>query len=88
MQQIFLKNKKKIVLGCRIIVQIETKKNYNSANEVSIFGKISLNVDLHLQIYQLSIDYLEEIFLETLEIFLAAVFLLIIPDLATCIRID
>ena len=37
---------------------------------------------------QLEIDYLDEIFLDTLEIFLDAVFLLTIPDLATCIRID
>ena len=56
--------------------------------EVSIFCYESLNVDLDLQNYQLGIDYLDEIFFEILEIFREAVFLLIIPDLATCIRID
>ena len=34
------------------------------------------------------IDYLDDIFFEILEIFLDAVFLLMAPDLATCIRID
>ena len=55
---------------------------------VSIFGNVKLNIDEKKFHYQLEIDYLEEIFLEILEIFLAAVFLLITPDLATCIRID
>ena len=49
---------------------------------------MKLNIDFKFFLYQLEIDYLEEIFFEILEIFLAAVFLLIIPDLATCIRID
>ena len=49
---------------------------------------MTLNVDKNLNVNQLEIDYLDEIFFETLEIFLAAVFLLTIPDLATCIRID
>ena len=56
--------------------------------EVTIFCYSILNIDLYFFYYQLGIDYLEEIFFEVLEIFLAAVFLLIIPDLATCIRID
>ena len=56
--------------------------------DVSIFGKMILNVDFFLTIYQLGIDYLEKIFLDILEIFLDAVFFLMIPDLATCIRID
>ena len=56
--------------------------------EVSIFGKAILNIELNFQDYQLRIDYLAEIFFEIREIFLEAVFLLIIPDLATCIRID
>ena len=37
---------------------------------------------------QLKIDYFSKIFLEILEIFLDTVFLLTMPDLATCIRID
>ena len=49
---------------------------------------MTLNVGKIFLDDQLQIDYLEEIFFETLEIFLAAVFLLITPDLATCIRID
>ena len=49
---------------------------------------MTLNVVKNLNVNQLEIDYLDEIFFETLEIFLAAVFLLTIPDLATCIRID
>ena len=57
-------------------------------SKVSIFCRMNLNLDLSFYIYQLKIDYLEKIFFEVLEIFLAAVFLLIIPDLATCIRID
>ena len=64
------------------------KKNFNSLIEVSIFGKAILNIELNFQDYQLRIDYLAEIFFEIREIFLEAVFLLIIPDLATCIRID
>ena len=56
--------------------------------EVSIFCYSILNIDLDFQNDQLGIDYLEEIFFEVLDIFRAAVFLLIIPDLATCIRID
>ena len=57
-------------------------------NEVSIFCEESLNVDLKLKSNQLEIDYLEDNFLEILEIFLEAVFLFNTPDLATCIRID
>ena len=49
---------------------------------------MTLNVVKKLKVNQLEIDYLDEIFFDTLEIFLAAVFLLTIPDLATCIRID
>ena len=64
------------------------KKNYNFRIEVSIFCKSILNVEFFLICYQLEIDYLDEIFFETLEIFLEAVFLLRMPDLATCIRID
>ena len=71
-----------------INVQIELKKNYNSLNGVSIFGYLILNVESFLNFYQLEIDYFELIFFDTLEIFLEAVFLLTIPDLATCIRID
>ena len=56
--------------------------------EVSIFCLKILNVEYFFFFDQLLIDYLDEIFFEILEIFLAAVFLLIIPDLATCIRID
>ena len=88
MQHLFFKNKKNFALGCTFIVQIELKKNCNSSIEVSIFCYKVLNVDFDLKNDQLKIDYLEEIFFETLEIFREAVFLLIIPDLATCIRID
>ena len=49
---------------------------------------MTLNVVKKLKVNQLEIDYLDEIFFDTLEIFLEAVFLLTIPDLATCIRID
>ena len=49
---------------------------------------MTLNIVEKLKANQLKIDYLDEIFFDTLEIFLAAVFLLTIPDLATCIRID
>ena len=56
--------------------------------EVSIFCLKILNVEYFFYFDQLLIDYFDEIFFEILEIFLAAVFLLIIPDLATCIRID
>ena len=56
--------------------------------DVSIFCYASLNIDFNFNNDQLEIDYLEEIFFEILEIFLAAVFLLMMPDLATCIRID
>ena len=56
--------------------------------EVSIFCYLILNIEVIFKNDQLEIDYLEEIFFEILEIFLEAVFLLIIPDLATCIRID
>ena len=70
------------------IVQIEIKKNCNFEIEVSIFCYLILNVEYIFYLYQLEIDYFDEIFFETLEIFLEAVFLLIIPDLATCIRID
>jgi len=47
-----------------------------------------LNIEIYFINYQLEIDYLVEIFFEILEIFLEAVFLLMTPDLATCIRID
>ena len=56
--------------------------------EVSIFGLMILNIDSFFLNNQLEIDYLKKIFFDTLEIFLAAVFRLTIPDLATCIRID
>ena len=56
--------------------------------EVSTFCYSILNVVFNFKNDQLKIDYLEEIFFEILEIFRAAVFLLIMPDLATCIRID
>ena len=56
--------------------------------EVSTFCCLILNIDLNFKNDQLEIVYLEEIFFEILEIFRAAVFLLIMPDLATCIRID
>ena len=56
--------------------------------EVSIFCYLILNIEVIFKNDQLEIDYLEEIFFEILEIFLAAVFLFIMPDLATCIRID
>ena len=49
---------------------------------------MTLNVVKKFKVDQLEIDYLDEIFFDTLEIFLAAVFLLSTPDLATCIRID
>ena len=49
---------------------------------------MTLNVVKKLKVNQLEIDYLDEIFFDILEIFLAAVFLLTVPDLATCIRID
>ena len=49
---------------------------------------MTLNVVKKFKVDQLEIDYLDEIFFDTLEIFLEAVFLLIMPDLATCIRID
>ena len=71
-----------------MIVQIELKKICNQLSCDSIFCCLFLNVDLNFKIYQLEIDYFDEIFFEILEIFLAAVFLLIMPDLATCIRID
>ena len=64
------------------------KKNYNSSIEVTICCYSILNIDLSFKNDQLGIDYFVKIFFETLEIFLAAVFLLTIPDLATCIRID
>ena len=56
--------------------------------DVSTFCCSNLNIDFNFKNDQLKIDYLEESFFEILEIFLPAVFLLIIPDLATCIRID
>ena len=56
--------------------------------EVTIFCYSILNIDLSLKNDQLEIDYFLEMFFEIREIFLEAVFLLIIPDLATCIRID
>ena len=56
--------------------------------ELSTFCYLILNIVFNFYNDQLEIDYLEEIFLEILEIFRAAVFLLIMPDLATCIRID
>ena len=49
------------------------KKKFNSLSKVSIFGWSILNVDLVFLVDQLKIDYLEEIFFEILEIFLAAV---------------
>ena len=64
------------------------KKNCNSLIVVSIFCDRYLNVDSKFKNYQLEIVYLDKIFLEVREIFLDTVFLLIIPDLATCIRID
>ena len=56
--------------------------------EVSIFCNLLLNVEYIFYLYQLEIDYFDEILFETLEIFLDAVFLFTTPDLATCIRID
>ena len=44
MQQLFLKNKKKMMLGCTFNVQIELKKNYNSMIVVSRFSEADLNV--------------------------------------------
>ena len=64
------------------------KKNCNHLIDDSIFCEEDLNIDFDFKFDQLEIDYLDEIFFETLEIFLAAVFLLIMPNLATCIRID
>ena len=61
-------------------IQITFKQIFGSEVYNSWLQKISLVKEYN--------DYLDEIFLEILEIFLAAVFLLIIPDLATCIRID
>ena len=54
----------------------------------TIFCFEKLNVVFTKNIYQPLIDKIKLNFFETLEIFLAAVFLFITPDLATCIRID
>ena len=95
MQQLFVKNKKKLILGCTFNVQIEFKKNlqlldlsFNIWFNKSKCRYIKNFCCSNFFNYQLKIDYFEKIFFDNLEIFLAAVFLFIMPILATCIRID
>ena len=75
-------------MGCTVIVQIELKNKLQLFDRCFNILLLGSKCRFKYLLNQLGIDYLEEIFLEILEIFLAAVFLLMMPDLATCIRID
>ena len=75
-------------MGCTVIVQIELKNKLQLFDRCFNILLLESKCRFKYLLNQLEIDYLEEIFLEILEIFLAAVFLLMMPDLATCIRID